>query len=74
MQVKAVKSDPDPEMGLLQPKAGVIPPGSVLTAFLLSTSFRVAPARGTEILPPPHVKRPDPAGGSKGKTAKTDSA
>lgn len=37
MQVKAVKSDPDPVMGLLQPQAGVIPPGSVLTAFLLST-------------------------------------
>ena len=37
MQLKAVKSDPDPEMGLLQPQAGVIPPGSVLTAFLFST-------------------------------------
>jgi len=40
MQLKAVKSDPDPAMGLLQPKAGVIPPGSVLTAFLFSTPSR----------------------------------
>ena len=65
---------PTPHGVSIAHKAVGFSPGSVLTAFLLFTFFRVAPARGTEILPPPHVKRPDPAGGSKGKTAKTDSA
>jgi hypothetical protein len=56
MQAKAVKSDPDPEMGLRQSQAGVIPPGSVLTAFLFSTPSRT-----------PHDSKHPSRGGAEGK-------
>ena len=41
MQVKAVKSNPDPAWGSPAHKAEVLPPGFVLTAFLFSTPSRL---------------------------------
>lgn len=72
--MKAVKSNSDPDWGAISSQEGLVSTGVCLNGFFVFHSCRVAPARGTDILPPPHVKRPDPAGGSKGKTVKTDSA